>query len=201
MKKKKNKTNILATIFITIGLALFSVNAIQTYMKNKEIEKVKQDFMNSLQDPDIPEDEGNGEVEMGKNIWGLLTIESVGIDLPVATGGNFKSLYNSLIAYETDVLPPDKGNFVVAGHNGSCPVCTFRYLHDVNIGDEVFLQSKKQTMKYEIYDSFFVMNDDLWVLDPIEDESTLTLLTCRYSSWTNPERLIVRARLVEVIDN
>ena len=57
--------------------------------------------------------------------------------------------------------------------------------------------SKTHTMTYEVYDKLEVMNTETWVLDPIEDETTLSLLTCKYSSWTNPWRLIVRARLID----
>ncbi|HZJ87492.1 MAG TPA: sortase [Erysipelothrix sp.] len=192
---KKKIFNILGTLFLMIGLGLFAVHFYNQYVETKNVNKLKDNFMMSLEDP-VEADE---DVEF--DTWGLLIIDSVDIELPITISDNFDDLYSTLIAYDTAPIPPEEGNFTIAGHNGSCPVCTFRYLHDVENGDEVKIINKTHTLTYEVYESLEVLNTETWVLDPVEDETTLSLLTCKYSSWTNPWRLIVRARLVDVKTN
>lgn len=198
MKKKRNFLSILSTIFFILGITLFGVHFYKQYTESKNVDKLKEDFMLSLQDdPEVPEPGDAERPELAENIWGLLTIDSVDIELPIAIADNFDGLYSHLVAYDFAPVPPEQGNFTIAGHNGSCPVCTFKYLHDVENGDLVTVMSKTHTMTYEVYDKLEVMNTETWVLDPVEDETTLSLLTCKYSSWTNPWRLIVRARLID----
>lgn len=192
---KKKIFNILGTLFLMIGLGLFAVHFYNQYVETKNVNKLKDNFMMSLEDP-VEADE---DVEF--DTWGLLIIDSVDIELPITISDNFDDLYSTLIAYDTAPIPPEEGNFTIAGHNGSCPVCTFRYLHDVENGDEVKIINKTHTLTYEVYESLEVLNTETWVLDPVEDETTLSLLTCKYSSWTNPWRLIVRARLVDIETN
>lgn len=199
MKKKGRFLNFIATLFFVAGIALFGVHFYKQYTETKNVNKLKEDFMLSLQeDPEIPK---NNEPDLDENIWGMLIIESVGIELPIAISDNFDGLYNHLVAYDFAPVPPEVGNFTIAGHNGSCAVCTFKYLHDVENGDIVTVISKENTMTYEVYETLEVLNTETWVLDPVEDETTLSLLTCKYSSWTNPWRLIVRARLIDTQAN
>lgn len=201
MKKKGRVLNFFATLFFVIGIALFGIHFYKQYTETKNVNKLKEDFMTSLQeDPEIPEDSDNIP-DLQENIWGLLTIDSVDIELPIAIADNFDGLYSHLVAYDFAPVPPEEGNFTIAGHNGSCPVCTFRYLHDVENGDIVTVMSKENTMTYEVYETLEVLNTETWVLDPVKDETTLSLLTCKYSSWNNPWRLIVRARLIDTQAN
>lgn len=201
----KNKIlNILGSIFLIIGLSLFAIHFYNQYIETKNVNQLKEDFMASLNE--VPDENPDGDTiddipNLEKDIWGMLYIDSVDIELPIAIRDNFDGLYSHLVAYDYLPIPPEEGNFTIAGHNGSCPVCTFRYLHDVENGDEVKIITKKHTLTYEVYETLEVLNTETWVLDPIEDETTLSLLTCKYSSWTNPWRLIVRARLIESVEN
>lgn len=198
MKKKKIFLNILASIFLIAGVSLLGIHYYNEYIQKQTVEKIKEDFLLSLSDPVEPSDD---EEKKEITAWGLLTIDSVGIELPITIADNFDDLYSSLIAYDSAPVPPEPGNFTVAGHNGSCPVCTFRYLHDVENGDLIEVMSVDHIMTYEVYETLEVLNTETWVLDDVEGETTLSLLTCKYSSWTNPWRLIVRARLINVEEN
>lgn len=197
MKKKLNFMQLLSLLFVLIGITLFAYHFTTTYLQNRELNKIKDQFQQLLDDPNP---DTSDDVLLEENIWGMLKIDSVDIDLPIAIADNFDGLYTSLVAYDTSPVPPNEGNFAIAGHNGSCPVCTFRYLHDTEEGDTIELTSRDATYIYEIYAvRENVMNTETSVLDPVPDETTLTLITCQYSSWTNPLRLIVHARLVEII--
>lgn len=201
MKKKKkiNIYGVLSVIFLLTGLSLFTYHYVSQYNQTKQLNKIKADFEKMLVDP--PEkDDTEEDLNLAADMWGMLTIDSVGIELPIAIADNFDGLYTSLVAYSTSPEPPNPGNFAIAGHNGSCAVCTFRDLHDTQEGDTVEIRTKENTFIYEVYAvRENLMNTETWVLDPVPDETTLTLITCQYSSWTNPLRLVVQARLIETI--
>lgn len=86
------------------------------------------------------------------------------------------------------------GNAALAAHRN----LSFRYLDLLRSGDDVILTVGKDTFTYEVYDSFEVEPDELWVLNAVEGEThTLTLITCT-PYLVSSHRLIVRARLVDV---
>lgn len=87
-----------------------------------------------------------------------------------------------------------KGNCAVAAHRN----LSFRYLNLLRPGDPVVLAAGENTYSYEIYESFEVEPDALWVLDAVKDEDyVLTMITCT-PYLTSTHRLIVRARLETV---
>jgi sortase A len=97
-------------------------------------------------------------------------------------------------------LPGGEGNAVIAAHRvSSRGMFPFRYLDLLENGDTVTVELGSQTFTYEVYDSFIVSQNDIWVLEALEDEShVLTLVSCDPVVYPTrrPNRLIVRARLV-----
>lgn len=87
-----------------------------------------------------------------------------------------------------------EGNAALAAHRN----LSFRYLDLLRSGDNIILTVGEDTFTYEVYDSFVVKPDELWVLNDVEGEThTLTLITCT-PYLVSSHRLIVRARLVNV---
>ena len=86
-----------------------------------------------------------------------------------------------------------KGNCVLAGHRGGIYGDFFLNIDRLNKGAEIkVINMRKESFIYEVYDQLVVDPSDMSVTEDIEDESTLTLISCEDDGDT---RLIVRCRL------
>lgn len=197
-KKKINLLTIIGLLLIISGSSILIADYLNTKHRDNAVEQLKQEFLQGIENPS----ESDDEPDIKDNTYGILEIDSIDVSLPVSDDGNFDRLYHTLVAYREAPKPPNVGNFSIAGHNGSCgELCKFRDLHTVQNGEEIRFIDRENTYIYEVYRNFEVDMSEVWVLNPIDDETTLTLITCKFPSWTRPERIIVHARLKEVIPN
>lgn len=197
-KKKINLLTIIGLLLIISGSSILIADYLNTKHRDNAVEQLKQEFLQGIENPS----ESDDEPDIKNNTYGILEIDSIDVSLPVSDDGNFDRLYHTLVAYREAPKPPNVGNFSIAGHNGSCgELCKFRDLHTVQNGEEIRFIDRENTYIYEVYRNFEVDMSEVWVLNPIDDETTLTLITCKFPSWTRPERIIVHARLKEVIPN
>ena len=197
-KKKINLLTIIGLLLIISGSSILIADYLNTKHRDNAVEQLKQDFLQGIENPS----ENDDEPDIKDNTYGILEIDSIDVSLPVSDDGNFDRLYHTLVAYREAPKPPNVGNFSIAGHNGSCgELCKFRDLHTVENGEQIRFIDRENTYIYEVYRNFEVDMSEVWVLNPIDDETTLTLITCKFPSWTRPERIIVHARLKEVIPN
>lgn len=197
-KKKINLLTIIGLLLIISGSSILIADYLNTKHRDNAVEQLKQDFLQGIENPS----ESDDQPDIKDNTYGILEIDSIDVSLPVSDDGNFDRLYHTLVAYREAPKPPNVGNFSIAGHNGSCgELCKFRDLHTVENGEQIRFIDRENTYIYEVYRNFEVDMSEVWVLNPIDDETTLTLITCKFPSWTRPERIIVHARLKEVIPN
>jgi hypothetical protein len=74
----------------------------------------------------------------------------------------------------------------------------FRHLDKMAAGDYVFVKYAEHTYVYETTETFVVSNKDRWIMDPVPSERyLLTLITC-HPVGSARQRLILRARLIEI---
>jgi len=94
-------------------------------------------------------------------------------------------------------LPGTRGNCVIAGHRDT----QFRVLRNVEIGEEISLETAGRTFVYRVTDRQVVAPTDTRSLDPT-DKPTLTLVTCYpfYYVGPAPKRFVIRAELVSQSD-
>jgi sortase A len=204
MKKKSLKNsliNIVGILLIVGGLSIIGFEYWQDYSERAALERDRQAMLDNIFDVD---EEVVGDIEVqnptDNNVWALLSIKDINLDLPVMLGDDFSLMRRYLMAYSASSLPPNPGNVSIAGHRGRCTLCGFTKLVDLSKGAEIKLVAREATYVYKLTDSFIVDKSETWVLDDIEDKTTLTLITCVTSS-KNPKRQIVQAELIEKIPN
>ena len=124
-----------------------------------------------------------------------LSIPRIQLSAVVLHGSDSQTLRRGPGHLEHTALPGESGNVVIAGHRDSF----FRPLRNVELGDDIFLDSPYGRFHYRVTSIRVVNPHDLSVLEPT-DSATLTLITC-YPFWVlgnAPDRFIVRAaRVVE----
>ncbi|MDR0381321.1 MAG: class D sortase [Oscillospiraceae bacterium] len=95
-------------------------------------------------------------------------------------------------------LPGRPGNCSIAGHRVTARMHPFRHLDKMAAGDYVFVKYGEHTYVYETTETFVVSNKERWIMDPVPAEKyLLTLITC-HPVGSARQRLILRARLVEI---
>ena len=128
---------------------------------------------------------------------GMLDVPRLELSTPVIEGDDMKTLKRAVGHLPDTPMPWDQGNSAIAGHRDGL----FRPLKDVKIGDEIRFRTTREELRYRVTKTTIVKPDDLSVLEPQADESTLTLITCYpfYYVGTAPKRFIVHAERVETI--
>lgn len=152
--------------------------------------------------PEPPPAEASGQPASPtpKNL--KITVPKLGLrDVAVPTGFRQEELdREGLLRMKESGLPWEEGsNTFIAGHALGYPWTRVpRAFHDLDTlapGDEVFLEGADgRRYAFEVYDRMTVEPDDIWVTDPVEGKTVVSLQTC-VPIPTFENRLIVRAEL------
>jgi len=124
----------------------------------------------------------------------VLRIERLKIEVPVLPGTDEVTLNRGVGWIDGTAGPGSNGNFAVAGHRDGF----FRSLKDIELGDDILVETLGGTHLYVVDDLTIVDPTDVWVLQP-RATPTVTLVTCYpfYFAGSAPQRFIVRASLAE----
>lgn len=124
---------------------------------------------------------------------GEVIIPTVNIHLPILHGAT-----NANMSLGATTLAPDdrmgRGNFGLASHWMPQPGLLFASLHEVEIGDMIFLRDANYIYSYEVIENKVV---DIYrgdVLDYVEGRTLVTLVTCTPDML---RRVIVQGELVQ----
>lgn len=127
-------------------------------------------------------------------VMGYIKIPKIGLSENILEGVGDEILYG--VGHMPGTAAPGaEGNCVLAGHRNYIQMHPFKHLPKVETGDEVVLEVGDTRYLYEVYETFTVQPDEVWVTGPVEGDSVLTLITCTPVP-TYSQRLIVKARLV-----
>ena len=120
----------------------------------------------------------------------VLSIDHLDITVPVFNGTDEYNLNRGVGRIKGTAWVDTVGNLGIAGHRDGF----FRPLKDIEIGDNMQLQTAGGTVTYAVSSIEIVEPDDVSVLSPT-DERTITLVTCYpfYYVGHAPKRYIVKA--------
>lgn len=123
---------------------------------------------------------------------GILSVPSIDLEVAIFDGTSTRALNLGIgrVAGTARVGEPD--NLALAGHRDGF----FRGLKNIDVGDELILETDDRTQHYEVTEYFVVTPEDVYVLEQ-NGEPSITLITCYpfYVLGHAPKRFIVRARL------
>ena len=122
----------------------------------------------------------------------LLSIPKIGLHAGILDGTDRKSLLLAPGHLKDTAWPGDPGNAVVAAHRDTF----FRRLHELGVGDEIFVLRKGGRFRYVVTKKLVVDPEDAGLIEPTSD-SRLTLITCypTYYIGPAPNRLVVVGQL------
>lgn len=122
-----------------------------------------------------------------------IIIPAIDVDAPVVQGDGWEQLKKGVGQHVGSADPGQTGNVVLSAHNDIYGEI-FRHLDRLEAGDEVTVQTPRQSFTYRIEGWQIVAPTEVGVMDPTESP-TLTLISC-YPYLVNSERIVVTATLV-----
>lgn len=122
-----------------------------------------------------------------------IQINAIDVNAPVVPGDDWEALKRGVGQHIGSANPGQQGNLVLTGHNDIYGE-VFRYLEDLEVGDEVTVFTADQSYTYVVRWVEIVEPTDVYVMDPTGNAS-LTLITC-YPYRIDTQRVVVRAELI-----
>ena len=107
------------------------------------------------------------------------------------------ALKDGVVHYPGSAEPGENGNVVITGHSSYFSwdpgrfKDVFALLHQVKVGDTIFVYHNQKQYQYQVYETQVVMPDQIDILTQ-KGENRLTLITCT-PVGTNLKRLVVFA--------
>ena len=124
-----------------------------------------------------------------------IQIPAIGIDAPIVLGDGWEQLKQGVGQHIGDTKPGEPGNLVLSAHNDIFGQI-FRYLDQLQIGDEIIVYSNIRSYTYVIDQSVQIVDPTfVQVMEPTNDP-TITLISC-YPYLVNNKRIVVKASLVD----
>lgn len=169
---------------IVLGIAIVAVPFLLRFLDRKQAE----DYINQIgvtEDEEDEESEASGgkkktAPELSKGAIGIIEIESLNIRYPIFESAGAEQLNMGIGHLPETAGLLQKGNCVLAGHNGSRRGTFFTNLSSIAIGAEVKVTDKEMvTHTYIVEDTGVVGPYDVSVRAE-SDEERLTLFTCAY---------------------
>lgn len=186
---------------VVLGIALVAVPFIfRAIDKSRSNQYIKEFEVNDDETGEGQENQGKasgGKKKASKKIpdgaIGIIEIKSLDIRYPIFEGAGSTQLNLGIGHMENTAPLCEKGNAVLAGHNGSRRGVFFTNLSNISIGAKVKVTNKdKVTHTYEAYETGVYGPYDETVYAKSEEEC-LTLFTCAYSGT---RRFVVKCKLV-----
>lgn len=131
---------------------------------------------------------------------GIINIPRIDLRAPIAEGADLDTLRFAIGHMESTTALGKVGNSVIAGHRSHSFGIYFNRLDEMQMNDEIIVETGNETITYVVYDILLVEPNDVSVLKNSSSYRVLTLVTC--DPVYNPtHRLIVHAVDKTQVDN
>lgn len=121
-----------------------------------------------------------------------IQIPAIGVDASVVQGDGWEQLKKGVGQHIGTSNPGETGNVVLSAHNDIFGEI-FRYLEDLEPGDEIILHTQQRVYTYVIFNTEIVDPTSVEFLDATAKPST-TLISC-YPYLVDDQRIVVQAQL------
>lgn len=123
----------------------------------------------------------------------LMKIPKIDQKVAVIEGVELKDLKKAVGHFIGTAFPGEEGNFAVAGHRSYTFNEYFNRVNELEIGDDIIVETPEMEFTYTIYDIFEVTPDKIEVIEKVDDKIAITtLVTC---TKDGKNRIIIRGEL------
>lgn len=143
----------------------------------------------AVADKNMPE-----KMEQGQ-VLGMIEIDKIDLQLPVAYGSDLETLKKTAGLLEGTAMLGETGNSAIAAHRSYTYGKFFNRLNEIEEGDTITIETNSGIYEYEVYKILVVEPTDLSVLEQTDEKKIITLITCDPIDEAT-HRLIVHAEEV-----
>lgn len=180
------------------------------HRENEELYKAMQNYnrqiyeehQSELKDPWSYETQAVSLSDYGieDGVIGVINIESLDLEMPIYFGASNENMAKGAAVLGQTSLPTgDKNcNCVIAGHRGWSGAPYFRYIDQLQEGDEVLITNLWETMSYTVSEIKVIEPNDIKEIFIRDGKDMITLLTCHpYASGGRYRYLVFCERTEE----
>ncbi|NMD69176.1 class D sortase [Bacillus sp. DNRA2] len=188
----------IGNLFILTGIVVL---VFILYAKGKtyyEQKKLIEEYTSLSFSETAPEEKADVPAETGDMI-GILEIPKIDLKTPMTEGAEPENIRYAVghlpSSSSTNELGKKNKNFAIAGHRSYTYGKFFNRLDELENNDEVTIYSQNKVLIYRVFDKKIVKPSNVDVINPIEEKSIVTLITC-HPEYSDKQRLIVFGELV-----
>lgn len=144
-----------------------------------------------------------GEYGLEEEVFGVISIPALDLEMPLYLGATASHMADGAAHLSQTSLPIGgrNTNCVIAGHRGWNGADYFRYITELQPGDEVMITNLWETLTYRVTDTRIIMPNEVEQILIQEGRDMITLLTCHpYASGGKQRFLIFCDRVMEDIE-
>ena len=227
---KKNRSTIILILIFLVGLSVMLYPTVSDYVNQKNQSRAVASYSEEVEnlsdvdyqayfdaadafnaqiaaDPDalyhpdrFPSYESTLDVT-GTGIMGYITIEKIGVELPIYHGTSDGVLQVAAGHLEGTSLPVggESTHAVISAHRGLPSAKLFTNLDELEVGDTFTITVLDRVLTYEVDQISIVLPTETDNLKVTEGKDYVTLMTCT-PYGINSHRLLVRGRRIETPD-
>ncbi len=211
---------IISYLLILAGILLILVPLVGTYINQNKQNQLYLDYLesqdkvgvilpgappinnsNNSGDSDITEEETEevvkDETAKRPEVLGRIIIKEIKMDLLLVEGASAAELRWGAGHLKGTAFPGELGNCAISGHRNYTFGSHFNRLDEVVVGNIITINYKNKNYDYLVDKVFIVEPDDVSVLEAVEGESILTLITCTPKNSAS-HRLIIQGHLMDI---
>ena len=117
---------------------------------------------------------------LDSEVFGILTIPKLNLEMPIYLGANSSNLSLGAAVLGQTSLPMGEmnSNCVIAGHRGWNGADYFRYITELEPGDEVIITNLWETLRYTVTETKIIEPNDVESIYIQPGRDMVTLMTC-----------------------
>lgn len=121
-----------------------------------------------------------GDYGIDDEVFGVINIPKLRLEMPIYLGATYQHMADGAAHLSQTSLPigGKNTNCVIAGHRGWGGASYFRYITDLEVGDEVIITNLWDELQYTVVETKIIAPNDVKEILIQENRELLTLLTC-----------------------
>lgn len=121
-----------------------------------------------------------GDYGLVDEVFGVISIPRLELEMPIYLGATYKHMADGAAHLSQTSLPigGENTNCVIAGHRGWGGASYFRYITELEAGDEVIITNLWGELRYTVVEIKIIDPNDVKEILIQQDRELLTLLTC-----------------------
>ena len=138
-----------------------------------------------------------GDYGLGSEVFGVISIPKLDLELPLYLGATYQHMAGGAAHLSQTSIPIGgmNTNSVIAGHRGWYGASYFRYITELEPGDEVIVTNLWGTLTYRVADTQIIRPHEADQILIQEGRDLITLLTCHpYASGGKQRYLVICER-------